>query len=85
MGKPAIVCDDGGGLVELIGGVAPADIASSVEGITERLEYYYDRRNKEDEEASRRVAHARRFHIDTTASEFSQVYKKTLAKTAATT
>lgn len=84
MGKPAIVCDDGGGLVEIIGGCAPADIASSVEEIAERLEYYYDRRDKEDEEASRRVAHARRFHIDTTASEFNQVYKKILVTTAVT-
>lgn len=85
MGKPAIVCDDGGGLVEIIDGCTPADIASSVQGITERLEYYYDRRNKEDEEAPRRVAHARRFHIDTTAGEFAQVYTKTVATTAAAT
>ncbi len=80
MGKPTIVCDDGGGLIELISDLEPADIATGIDGITKRLDHYYENRGKKHEEAPRRVKYAKRFHIDITVGEFIKVYRKTRAR-----
>lgn len=82
MGKPTIVCDDGGGLIELISDLEPADIATSIEGITKRLDHYYENRGTNHKHAPRRVCYANRFHIDITVGELSKVYSKTRAQAA---
>ena len=58
MGKPTIVFEDSGGLVEIVGGCTPENIVSSIEELTERLEAYYARRRKMDEESARLRSHA---------------------------
>lgn len=85
MGKPAIVFDDGGGLVEIITGGNPADIVSSVEELTERLEAYYAKRHKMSDEAQRLRSHAGNFHIKKAAGKFLEAYDCALASSASGT
>lgn len=79
LGKPTIVFEDSGGLVEIIGGCTPENIVSSIEELTERLEAYYARRDRMGEEAARLRSHAKQFHIEKTAYGFVKAYMRALA------
>lgn len=79
LGKPTIICNDGGGLVEIIGGFKSSDIAEGVDGIAERLNYYYARREEIKSEAPARKKYASKFKIEDTAAEFIGIYQKILS------
>jgi len=79
MGKPAIVFEDGGGLVEIVEGCSPDDIVSSVDELAERLNYYYEHRCGDDKKAEHLKSHAKQFHIEKTGRDFVLAYRTALA------
>lgn len=79
MGKPAIVFEDGGGLVEIVEGCSPEDVVSSIDELTERLDFHYEHRYDNDEKAEHLRSHANQFHIEKTADDFVQAYRMALA------
>jgi glycosyltransferase involved in cell wall biosynthesis len=75
LGKPTIICHDGGGLVEVVGGLSPADVVNGVGGIAERLEYYYRNRDGIGAGAAARKGYASKFSIEETAAAFLRIYQ----------
>ena len=76
LGKPTIISNDGGGLVEVVGGFSRDDVVSDVQGLAARLDYYYQHREKLAEHAGDRTKHAAKFNIEDTAVQFLSIYQK---------
>lgn len=79
LGKPTIICHDGGGLVEVVGGYLTDDVVSSAHGMAERLNHYYMHRGNIAGAADKRRRYASRFNIEDTASQFRDIYQKVLS------
>ena len=81
LGKPTVVFEDGGGLLEIIGDCVAEDVVSSVDGMADRLEYYYRDRTAPTDRSAHFRRHAQRFHIDAAAAKFARIYERILADT----
>ena len=79
MGKPTVVFEDGGGVVEIIKDCVAEDVVSSVDGMAARLEHYYRNRTPQTDRAAHFRRHAQRFHIDATTAKFTKVYERVLS------
>jgi glycosyltransferase involved in cell wall biosynthesis len=73
LGKPVVVLNDGGGLVEIVSGISGDDVVFSVEGIVNRLNHYYTHRL--DTLIQRRIAYSHKFDIRKTETQFFEIYK----------
>ena len=78
LGKPVVVLNDGGGLVEIVSGISGDDVVSSVEGIANRLNHYYTHRS--DTLIQRRIAYSHTFDIRKTETQFWGIYKSVLQR-----
>ena len=77
LGKPTLVFKDGGGLTEIIGGIAEEDIVDDESHLVERLEHYY-LSPKDEQSIINRKEYIKQFTIDKMAGSFWSVYRKTL-------
>jgi glycosyltransferase involved in cell wall biosynthesis len=76
LGKPTIICHDGGGLVEVVGEHSREDVVSDIQGMVARFNYYYHHRDKIADGAADRTRYASRFTIEDTAAQFLSIYQK---------
>jgi glycosyltransferase involved in cell wall biosynthesis len=75
-GKPAVVMNDGGGLLEIVQGVEPGDVVDDEAGLAARLEFYYARRERDPGMPGRRKEYAARFSIEAMEQRFFSEYSK---------
>ena len=75
LGKPAVVFEDGGGLVEIVGELDPDDVVPDVAALARRLEYYFSIGTASDEADRRR--HASRYEIGRMVENFQEIYTGT--------
>lgn len=75
LGKPTVVFSDGGGLTEIVRPLCAADVVIDIDRLTDRLAYYYIRRDQIPILRSRCVNRAMEFDIQRTSSEFETVYR----------
>jgi glycosyltransferase involved in cell wall biosynthesis len=78
LGKPAIVFNDGEGLVEIINPLNPDDVVNDIYGLSKRLVYYYSNKNEILRESEKRKNYVQRFSIDRMSEEVYEIYKKLL-------
>ena len=76
LGKPTLVMSDGGGILEIVSGVEPADIVDGENELAQRLEHYYSARQQEDPAVKKRMTVAGTFNIARMEKEFYSVYKE---------
>lgn len=79
LGKPTIVFQDGGGIIEVVGGFSQDDIVKNVQHLIERLNFYYDHRDEITECAQRRKEYSQKFDINNMTSEINIIYKHLLS------
>ena len=77
LGKPTLVFKDGGGLTEIVGGIAEEDIVDDESHLQKRLDYYYRRRDA-DNFNEKRLEYVGRFCIDNMAAQFYEKYTSVL-------
>ena len=77
LGKPTLVFKDGGGLTEIVGGIAEEDIVDDESHLQRRLDYYYARRDSADFN-EKRIEYVDRFCIDNMAAQFYEKYTSVL-------
>jgi glycosyltransferase involved in cell wall biosynthesis len=75
LGKPTIVFEDGGGLVEIVEKLQPADVVKDETDLAKRIIDYSNSPLSESDREERRV-YASNYSIEKTALEFEAVYKK---------
>ncbi len=75
LGKPAIVMEDGGGIVEVVGEVSREDVVRDVPALVDRMEYYFRHPEYLQALAQERRSRAEHFSIDRMASQFSEIYQ----------
>lgn len=73
-GKPAIVFADGGGIVEVIGGIAPDDVVTDTRGLAARLDHYFSSPRDDTGIVQRRRHHAETFSVERMAASYEQAY-----------
>lgn len=78
-GKPAIVFNDGGGIVEIIEEITPPDVVKDMDGLVDRLNCYYRSRDLLTAEYMRRKNHAERFDIMEVVNDFIKIYDQSLS------
>lgn len=77
LGKPTIVYQDGGGLVEIMNGISPDDIVSDEQGLIERIDFYKTE-VKTGTNIKRRQDYARGYSIQRMAKELELIYQRRL-------
>lgn len=75
LGKPVLVFRDGGGLVEIIGGIEAQDIVDDVEGLCDRMLHYHNHNAAAGEVAGGRGLYAARFNAVDMEIAFREVYQ----------
>lgn len=75
LGKPTLVFRDGGGLVEIIGGIDEQDVVDNVEGLCARMLHYYNHRVEASTMESNRRHYAGRFNAVDMEVAFREVYE----------
>lgn len=78
VGTPAIAFEDGGGVVEVIGGYSRADVVKDLSAMIDRLNYYYQNREFISQDAQSRIDYVKRFDAKVMSSTFSEIYKTVL-------
>ncbi len=73
-GTPVVVFEDGGGVIEIVGGVRPDDVVTTEAAMARRFEHYLVEREAPDD--GRLVGHARTFDIRTMAGQLLDVYRQ---------
>ena len=76
LGKPVVVFEDGGGLLEIVGEFESHDVVRDIEGLAERLTYYQINQSLEFGESARRIEYVKRFDMRAVAGEFRKVYSR---------
>lgn len=80
LGKPVIVFEDGGGLVDIVSTVDMDDVVQDESALTRRLDYYYERRGCVDATfVRRRIRVAGLFHITRTVRQFETIYDRVMS------
>ncbi|MBL4710646.1 MAG: glycosyltransferase family 4 protein [Flavobacteriales bacterium] len=76
LGKPTIVFQSGGGLVEIVEGINMKDVVADESHLVERMEYY--RRHREEIELSKktRIEYSKGFSISSVVDELVPIYQK---------
>lgn len=81
-GKPTLVMRDGGGILEIIEAVEPADVASDIESLAQRLidyrEMWVSGALQDKTRISARKARAQDFNIEQMTQAFNVVYREIL-------
>lgn len=77
LGKPTIVFEDGGGLVEIIKGTSKEDIVKNEHDLISRI-HEYGNGNQTETEIKERKQYAKGFSIEIMAKKFETVYLKGL-------
>lgn len=75
LGKPVIVFEDGGGLVEVVGEFSQDDVVGDIPQLVRRLEYYYENRGETTTLSHDRIGYSRKFDIRNMVSQFKTVYE----------
>jgi len=76
LGKPTIVFRDGGGLVEIVGGLSRDDIVKDVDDLIKRMNYYFDNRERINLKRKERINYALKYNISYTSERFNGIYNK---------
>jgi len=79
LGKPTLAMKDGGGILEILRDVEPADIVEDEGALAQRLEHYYLARGQEDPVVKKRMEVAGRFSIERMEKDFYSIYKEVLS------
>ncbi len=75
LGKPTIVFQDAGGMLEIVQKEFPEDVVVNISALTERLNYYYLNQSIENSQLiSRRIKHASGFNIESMEHSFYEEY-----------
>lgn len=72
---PAIVFEDGGGIVEVAGGFSQDDVVGDIPHLVRRLEYYYENRGETTTLSHDCIGYSRKFDIRNMVSQFKTVYE----------
>lgn len=75
-GKPVIVFEDGGGLLEIVQPFAPEDVVKNPDYLAKRLEYYFANRQNISEAEELRIEHAKKFSVERMEAAYREVYQK---------
>ena len=75
LGKPVLVFEDGGGLLETVGTYNRDDVVANVGELAERLQYYYDHPEDAANESHNRINHAKTYDLAHMADKFKEVYR----------
>ena len=75
-GKPVIVMNDGGGITELINSVEPSNVVQSIEGVSSRINSFYDNPYLlSGLDKQKRIDYAKSFSMEKTEPDFHSVYQ----------
>jgi glycosyltransferase involved in cell wall biosynthesis len=74
LGKPVIVFSDGGGIAEIIGGIAEDDIVDDIDDLAGRLSDYYKAGILVESERNARKDYASHFSVEAMADNFREIY-----------
>jgi glycosyltransferase involved in cell wall biosynthesis len=81
LGKPTVVMSDGGGMVEIVIGVEPMNVAHDLAHLVEIMERFYNLRGQVCHEDIRmRQEYAMRFDIKATTLQLDDIYTMLLAQ-----
>lgn len=75
IGKPTIVYQNGGGLVEIIEGISKNDVVKNDVELLNRIDCYRNSKQTE-EDRDKRMEYAKRFSIGAMANELMMIYQK---------
>lgn len=80
LGKPVIVFNDGGGLVEIIHSISPEDITGNIHEAAERMQFYYNLKNQtqQPDAIQKRKMYALNFSIENMERNFYEIYQSLL-------
>ena len=79
LGKPVLVFNDGGGLVEIVSRINKNDIVNSTKELSERLALYYQDRQMLESQKDRLKKYAQTFDIKYMTDKFTDIYSNVLA------
>lgn len=74
IGKPVVVFQDGGGILEIVEEFDSRDVVRDADGLAERLEYYFQKEEGAGESAAR-VNYVKRFDLHNATSDFKDIYR----------
>jgi glycosyltransferase involved in cell wall biosynthesis len=74
LGKPTIVFEDGGGIVEIVIGISKDDVVQDVNNLVKRLDYYHKTRDGINSTAEERRKYIQTFDIRNMNSRFVSIY-----------
>ena len=78
LGKPTLVYQDGGGIIEVVAGVEAKDIVEDNLQLVERLKFYFNNRQVISKNIQMRKNYSKRFDIQLMETEICKVYKEVL-------
>jgi len=73
-GKPVLVFQDGGGLIEILNGIATENICLDTNDLARKLDYFFENRNDINKNSDSQRAYLNNFTINKMASKFSSIY-----------
>ncbi len=80
LGKPVLVMNDGGGIVEIVGAFSKEDVVDTISALTQRLEAYRTDKRLDGnlvsvETSASRAAHAETYSVQKMTAEFQSIYE----------
>ncbi|MCA9734021.1 glycosyltransferase [candidate division KSB1 bacterium] len=76
LGKPVIVFQDGGGIIEIVQPIAPDDVVANDNELCNRLQFYYDNPDILHEKSKDRIIRAMEFDITLMHQKILQRYQE---------
>lgn len=75
LGKPTLVFQSGGGLVEIVEGINAQDVVADENQLVERIEYYRSNQEVIDAHRNTRREYSKSFNIDSVARKLESIYQ----------
>ncbi|MBL4623907.1 MAG: glycosyltransferase family 4 protein [Flavobacteriales bacterium] len=79
-GKPTLVFEDGGGLVEIMKESSQEYICSTIEELSNKLDYYFENRNELATNHNKQLTYLNNFTIEKMVEKFASIYLKAMDK-----
>ena len=76
IGKPTLVFNDGGGLVEIVEGINKDDVVADEDYLVERMEYYIRNRDEIEGSEKARIKYSKKFSIRSVADNLVSIYQQ---------
>ena len=74
LGKPTLVFEDGGGVVEIIENIEKNDIVPNEEGLANRMKFYLEHPEERDKRKEERIKYSQNYSIQKMALQVKNIY-----------